>query len=72
MEILLSKEVKCQMNNHSLFGTLILDFIKLGLYHKEIPNVNFLQNRSLCIFLSYKINTCSLWNIYDLLKNEYD
>lgn len=37
MEIWLRKEVKCQMNNHSLTGTLISDFIKLGLYHREIP-----------------------------------
>ena len=66
MEILLSKEVKCEMNSHSLIGTLILDFIKLGLYHTEIPKVVFLQNKSVWICLCYKINTCSLWNIYDL------
>lgn len=49
IEILLSKEVKCQMNNCSLIGTLILDFIKLGLYHRKIPKVDFLQNKP-CVF----------------------
>lgn len=37
------------MNNCSLIGTLILDFIKLGLYHRKIPKVDFLQNKP-CVF----------------------
>ena len=46
MAILLSEEVKCQMNNCSLIGTVTLDFIKLGLHHRKIPKVDFLQNKT--------------------------